>query len=672
MPSFLLEYKGVKRHFKVDKVVASTKQALRFSQNSSRVISAYNITTETSVTLISLTDPTVPQTSIPKPETKVDKVVSPPSQPQADAPRNAAAPPPTFSQIGGLAPQLTKLKSLALSTLRHSHIFTALKLTPFRGILLYGPPGTGKSLIMRCLPETLSPYLPRPLSTYTITGSVVGKYLGESEASIRKIFKEAKENQPSIIFIDEVDSLAPKRREDDGRIVTTLMTELDDLGDGGTLVIAATSSPNGVDEGLRRPGRLDREIDIPRPDVKSREDILTLMMSEIRKGWLLPSEDIEKQPNELNQDYLVVNGTEVTSAEQLEGPSLPTPDPVIKSLAFQTHGFVGADLEALIRGAVLSAFSRLSDPLSLPTTSTKATEEPPLILLQSDLETALKDVRPTAMREIFLDTPNVRWSDIGGQTEIKQRLREAVEWPLLHPEVFTRLGCSPRKGLLLYGPPGCSKTLIAKALATEAGLNFMPVKGPELLNMYVGESERAVREVFRKARAASPSIIFFDEIDALGSNRKGTSGNGVNVLTALLNEMDGIEALRGVIVLAATNRPELLDPALLRPGRLDTILYVSPPDLPARREILKIKTRKMCVAEDVDLERLAVETEGYSGAELVHMCDEATHYAMRESLDIERISWVHFEKAMGSMVKQITEEVTRFYEEWSVGGVRKI
>ena len=684
-----MEYKGIKRDFKVLKLALSP-QSLSSKQNDTaplsppttgrKVISAYRVTNLTSVCISSTTSAIAPKSPKPRSSVETPEKGHIPFPPAPQPPTGGTHPPvpsapplPTFTQIGGLSLQLMKLKALIISTFHHAHHFSALNLTPFRGILLYGPPGTGKSLIMRCLPGTLSQHLPRPLSTYNISGSIVGKYLGESEASIRKIFNEAKANCPSIIFIDEVDSLAPKRggmgssgESSDGRIVMTLMTELDSLGDGGTVVVAATNRPNGIDEGLRRPGRLDREIEIPRPDVKAREEILTLMLSKVRKGWLLPPETVTEEA--IQEFSPIPNPISRT-------PPIPAADPIIKSFSSRTHGFVGADLEALVRGGVLLALSRLTkdSPLSL------------LTVHESDLEASLKEVRPTAMREIIFETPNVRWSDIGGQSELKQRLREAVEWPLTHPEVFIRLGGTPRKGLLLYGPPGCSKTLTAKALATEAGLNFMPVKGPELLNMYVGESERAVREVFRKARNASPTIIFFDEIDALASARKASSSSnpigasgapssvgGVNVLTALLNEMDGIEILRGVIILAATNRPELLDPALMRPGRLDTILYVGPPDIHGRLEILRIKTGKMAIQPDVLLDQLALDTEGYSGAEIVHICDEAVHYAMGESMDIESVAWRHFQAALEAQVKQITPEMKRFYENWSVGGVRRL
>ena len=688
MPLLGIEYKGVKRNFKVDKVIplgGVPKGSLGSSTTTAPgkvVIPAYKSLPTTAITILtsdsglSTSNGTNGTATITKPGVTAQTSTALPP----DCPPSPPAPPlPVFTQIGGLTPQLAKLKSLLLSTLYHSHHFTALNLTPFRGVLLYGPPGTGKSLIMRCLPGTLTPLLsPRTLSVYQIDGSVVGKYLGESEASIRKIFKEAKSNQPSIIFIDEVDSLAPKRtgpgagEANEGRVVSTLMTELDELGDGGTVVVAATNRPNGIDEGLRRPGRLDREIEIPRPDVAAREEILTLMLSKVRKGWISPADG---EVGEMSHtDTVSTNG--IAFSPHSSSPSCT--DPMIKSWAFRTHGFVGADLEAVVRGGVLNALSRLTLPSACPPT-TSTTTAPLLTLSQTDIESTLKEIRPTAMREIFLETPNVRWSDIGGQELLKQRLREAVEWPLTHPEVFSRLGGTPRKGLLLYGPPGCSKTLTAKALATEAGLNFMPVKGPELLNMYVGESERAVREVFRKARAAAPSIIFFDEIDALGSSRHQTgrsssssSSSGPNVLTALLNEMDGIETLRGVTILAATNRPDVLDPALMRPGRLDTILYVGPPDHPGRLEILKIKTRRMSLSGDVDLETLAGRMEGYSGAEIVNICDEAVHAAMRESMQIENVSGRHFEEVMTGKGRGISEDMRRFYEDWEVGGVRKI
>ncbi|PWW72494.1 AAA-domain-containing protein [Tuber magnatum] len=635
------EYKGAKRLFRIEMVTGE----------GARVEDRLVVYKATLSTVVEIANPSSTPSSgplvFPAPKLKSSKEPTP----QPDPPAIVIHPSKTnFSSIGGLAPQIATLKTLLLSTLHHSHYFTKYNLTPPRGILLYGPPGTGKTLLLKAIASEIS------AKCYVLNGSVIGKYLGESEAAIRKVFAEARRNQPAVVFMDEADSIARKRGEgdgDEGRIVSTILTEMDGTAyaDGGgaeavkLVVVAATSRPNSIDQALRRPGRFDREVEIGIPDVNSRREILEILTRDI--------EFSNKKPKEAT----------------------------IKALAAKTHGFVGADLEAVVRTAFTSALTRLKqDDLDLTALALNNTPEThsQLLLREEDIDLALKDVRPTAMREIFLEPPRVRWSDIGGQEEVKQRLREAVEWPLTHPEAFSRLGGAPRKGLLLYGPPGCSKTLTAKALATEAGLNFMAVKGAELFNMYLGESERAVREVFRKARAASPSIIFFDEIDALSASRDDSGGGGgggggkANVLTTLLNEMDGIEVLKGVTILAATNRPELIDPALLRPGRLDTILYVGPPDLPAREQILQIKTGKMSISTDVDLSHLAEATEGFSGAEVVSICDEAIHYAMRESFSIEVVCARHFEAALEKAVPQITAAMCEAYECWSVGGVKKI
>jgi len=522
-----IEYKGAKRLFRIETV---TGEGGAWIENQPVV---YKATLSTIVELANPSSSHSKPPTLPAPKLKSSKEPTP-------QPDSAITVPPSktnFSSIGGLAPQIAELKALLLSTLHHSHHFTKRNLTPPRGILLYGPPGTGKTLLLKAIASEIS------ARCYVLNGSVVGKYLGESEAAIRKVFAEARKNQPAVVFMDEADSIAPKRGESDGnegRIVSTILTEMDRMSYGDSesaevvklVVVAATSRPNAIDQALRRPGRFDREVEIGIPNVDSRREILEI----------------------LTRDIDFSNG-------QLK-------EATIKALAAKTHGFVGADLEAVVRTAFTSALKRLErDHIDLSTLTLNGTLEthPQILLREEDIDSALKDVRPTAMREIFLEPPKVRWSDIGGQEEVKQRLREAVEWPLTHPEAFSRLGGTPRKGLLLYGPPGCSKTLTAKALATEAGLNFMAVKGPELFNMYLGESERAVREVFRKARAASPSIIFFDEIDALSASRdsggRGGSGGGggkTNVLTTLLNEMDGIEDLKGVTILAATNRPEII------------------------------------------------------------------------------------------------------------------
>ncbi|ODQ56345.1 AAA-domain-containing protein, partial [Saitoella complicata NRRL Y-17804] len=330
----------------------------------------------------------------------------------------------------------------------------------------------------------------------------------------------------------------------------------------------------------------------------------------------------------------------------------------IENLASRTHGYVGADLAALTRDAAMRAIKRgLSEGIG----------QDQMRIRRDDLESALTTVRASAMREIFLEPPKVRWSDIGGQEYVKQKLREAVEWPLTHPDTFKRLGVTAPKGVLLYGPPGCSKTLTAKALATEAGLNFMAVKGPEIFNKYVGESERAIREVFRKARAASPSIIFFDEIDAIASSRGGSEGSSDRVLAALLNELDGIEALVNVTILAATNRPDVIDAALMRPGRLDRIIYVAPPDLDARKQILQIQISKMSVAGDISIEELADATDGCSGAEIAALCQRAGLKAMEDNIDAERVEKRHFDGAVRSLVKRITPEVLKPYEDFRNG-----
>jgi AAA family ATPase len=663
-----IQYKNRKRSFRVEKIspieeIPSTTPAANAAKPSP-VVPAYLMTEHSTVKLLTETIPEPAKKAKPataaKPtpeETPKALVPAKPTKPSATPSTIAALKPSNvnFSQIGGLDPQIRTLRTLLVSVFEDADEFSQRGLVPPRGVLLYGPSGTGKTMMMKAAATAFV----STAKSYVIDGKVMGKYQGESEAAIRKIFAEARQNQPSIIFMDEVDTLAPKRSQGsgegtEGRVVSTLLMEMDAMETAGAdgsiarvAIVAATNRPNSVDESLRRSGRFEKELEIGIPDADARRDILTLLTRKL---------DFESEQPKEN---------------------------VIAALAARTHGYVGADLEAVVRGAFTLGLERrrnaapaadvegfLTDAVA--SLSLTNGEKPAVTISPLDLETSLKSVKPTAMREIFIEPPKVRWSDIGGQEEVKQALREAVEWPLTHPEVFARLGGTPRKGLLLYGPPGCSKTLTAKALATEAGLNFMAVKGPELFSMYVGESERAVREVFRKARAASPSIIFFDEIDALTASREGKSGGGANVLTALLNEMDGIEALKNVVILAATNRPEIIDPALMRPGRLDTILYVGPPDFEARKEILRIKTNRMAVAADVDIDLLAQHLDGFSGAEIVNICDEAIHHAMRESFEIEAVARKHFEAAVVKAVPQITVEMRRKYEQWNVGGVKKI
>lgn len=536
---------------------------------------------------------------------------------------NADLPPQvSYSGIGGLAKQIALLKSKIELPLHRPSLFQRFGMAPDRGFLLHGPPGTGKTMLLRAVAAETNAHV------LTINGpSIVSKYLGETESALRGIFAEAVQYQPAIIFVDEIDALVPKRDSDESgeaesRVVSTLLTLMDGMGAGGqVVVVGATNRPNSIDPALRRPGRFGQELEIGIPDAEGRLDILRLMLRDM--------------PHELTEENIV-------------------------DLAGKTHGYVGADLAALCRDAVMAAIQR---------GLAAGTPENELAVATRDVNRALVDIRPSAMREIFLETPKVFWTDIGGQDDVKQKLRETIEWPLSHPDTFKRLGVHPPKGILLYGPPGCSKTLTAKALATEAGLNFLAVKGPELFNKFVGESERAVREIFRKARAASPSIIFFDEIDALSSTRGEGEAGGDRVLTSLLNEMDGIEALVGVTILAATNRPEVIDPALMRPGRLDRLVYVSPPNVAARLKILEIQARKMSLADDVDLTQLAERTDGCSGAEVVALCQEAGLKAMNEDLEIPGVANRHFEAALNGLKRGITREMIEHYESFSKEGI---
>ncbi|BGP01307.1 ATPase family gene 2 protein [Rhodotorula toruloides] len=553
---------------------------------------------------------------------------------------------PGYEQIGGLENQIELIREMVEWPLTRPELYTHFGLRPPRGILLYGPPGTGKTLLAFSIARSTGSTL------LTINGpSLSSAYHGETEARLREVFAEAKQKSPAIIVIDEVDALAPHREEGgevERRVVATLLTLMDGLEDKAEpkkrgeddeedeedaeeekeapriVVIAATNRPNAIDPALRRPGRFDKEIEIGVPDAAARLSILKVLL--------------KRTPHAI-------------------------PDDTLQSIAARTHGFVGADLSSLVHSAGLSAIKRSYSLLS----STSAPSLSSMQLLPSDLDAALLSTRPSAMREVFLETPKVYFSDIGGQEHVKAKLKESVEWPLLHPEAFKRLGVNPPRGVLLYGPPGCSKTLIAKALATEGGLNFIAVKGPEVFNKYVGESERAIREIFRKARAAAPSIVFLDEIDALAPARgsdESSGPTGDRVLMSLLTEMDGIEELNGVVVLAATNRPDVIDPALMRPGRLDRILYVSPPDLEARKQIFRLNFAKMAVNEDVSVDELAELTDGCSGAECASICQDAALSAMNEDMNTPNVRREHFVTAAKTVRRRITPEVIQEYEEW--------
>jgi len=528
----------------------------------------------------------------------------------------------SYEDIGGLQPQIRKIREMIELPLKYPQIFERLGIEPPKGVFLYGPPGTGKTLIARAVANETEAYF-----THMSGPEIMGKFYGESEARLRGIFEEAEKKAPAIIFIDEIDAIAPKREEMGGekqverRVVAQLLALMDGLESrGDVIVIAATNIPNIIDPALRRPGRFDREISIDIPDRKGRLEILSIHT----RGMPL-AEDVQ-----------------------------------LTKLAEITHGFVGADLGALAREAAMSALRKI-----LPEIDFQMEEIPYETLMQlqvtmADFLEAMKEVEPSAIREVFVEVPDVRWSDVGGLDDIKQELQEAIEWPLKYPELFGKAGTRPPKGILLYGAPGTGKTLLAKALANESGVNFIPVKGPSLISKFVGESERALRDIFKKAKQASPTILFFDEIDSLVPKRDSGGDAHVTerVVSQFLAEMDGIEELRGVVVLAATNRPDLIDPALLRSGRFDVQMELPVPDERTRLKIFEIHTRGKPLDDDVDLPELARRTEGRSGSDIELTCRKASLLSIREyisrDMKIEfNISKRHFEEALRLLENRI-------------------
>ncbi len=557
----------------------------------------------------------------------------------------------TWEDIGDLEEAKQKIRELVELPLKHPEIFRHLGIEPPKGVLLYGPPGCGKTLLARAVANETNAYF------IHINGpEIMSKYYGESEARLREIFEEAKKNAPAIIFIDEIDAIAPRRDEVTGevekRVVAQLLTLMDGLQERGqVIVIGATNRPEAVDPALRRPGRFDREIYIGMPDKRARKEILQV---HVRNVPLCTKEDVEEG---LCKEDEIVD---------------------LDKLAEMTHGYTGADIAALVKEA---AMIRLRRAIESKEIDIEQPEIPPeqlqkIKITMKDFMEALKYVQPTVLREVIIEVPEVRWDDIGGYDEVKQELREVVEWPLKYPKYFEELGIEPPKGILLFGPPGCGKTLLAKAVATESGANFIAVRGPEVLSKWVGESERAIREIFRKARMAAPCVIFFDEIDAIAPARgrtHDTSGVTDRIVNQLLAEMDGIAPLKNVVVIAATNRPDILDPALLRPGRFDRLIYIPPPDERARFEILKVHVRKVkAVADEVRegdykyLRDLAKRTEYYTGADLAALVREAAMLALRESVKDGKVRPVgiqHFEEALRRVQPSLTPEIVRRYEE---------
>ena len=531
----------------------------------------------------------------------------------------------TYEDIGGLDKEIQRIREMVELPLRHPELFKHLGIEPPKGVLLYGPPGTGKTLLAKAVANESGAHF------VAINGpEIMSKWYGESEAKLREVFKDAQENAPSIIFIDEIDAVAPKRGEVTGevekRVVSQLLSLMDGLESRGeVIVIAATNRPEDVDPALRRPGRFDREIQIGVPDKKGRREIL-----EIHTRNMPLAEDVD-----------------------------------VNKLAEITHGYVGADLAALAKEAAMHALRRFLPQINLESEIIPTEVLQKIKVTIDDFYEAMKEIQPSALREVYIEIPEVHWNDVGGLEDVKKEIVEAAEWPLKYPRVFERLGIRPPRGVLLYGPPGTGKTLLAKAVATESESNFIAVKGPEVLSKWVGESEKAIRKIFRRARQAAPCIVFFDEIDSIAPRRGlgfGDSGVTERIVNQLLTEMDGMQRTKDVVVIGATNRPDILDPALLRPGRFDRIIYVPPPDEEARYEIFKIHTRNMPLAEDVDLKELARRTENYTGADIEAIVIEAGLSAAREDINVDKIHMKHFEQALQKVKPSLTKDIIREYE----------
>ena len=530
----------------------------------------------------------------------------------------------SYEDIGGLKGEIMKIREMIELPLKHPELFKRLGIDPPKGVLLHGPPGTGKTLIAKAVANESG------ANFFTINGpEIMSKFYGQSEENLRKTFEEAEKNAPSIIFIDEIDAIASKREEVHGeverRVVSQMLTLMDGLkGRGKVIVIGATNRIDSIDPALRRPGRFDREIVVDVPDRDGRREIL-----EIHTRGMPKAKDVD-----------------------------------IDYLADITYGFVGADLAALAREAAMNALRRYLPEIDpdkpIPTEVLQKME-----VVMDDFKDAQHSIEPSALREVMIEIPKVKWEDVGGLEDVKKRLKEAVEWPLTNPELFKKMGIRPPRGILLYGPPGTGKTMLAKAIANESNANFLSIKGPEVFSKWVGESEKALRNLFKKAKQSSPSIIFLDEIDALAPKRGMYDGTRVTdtVVNQLLTSMDGIEGMEDVVIIGATNRPDIIDPSFLRPGRFDELILVGQPDEKARKEIFKIHMKDMPIAKDVDVSELAEMSEGYAGADIEAVCREAAMTALREDRDTKEVRREHFMKAFETVRPSIDEEMIDYYKE---------
>ncbi|MCL7413303.1 MAG: CDC48 family AAA ATPase [ANME-2 cluster archaeon] len=530
-----------------------------------------------------------------------------------------------YEDLGGIKPALTRVREIIELPLKHPELFSRLGIDPPRGVLLHGPPGTGKTMLAKAVANESNVHF------ITINGpEIVSKYYGESEQRLREVFDEAEKNAPSIVFIDEIDSIAPKRAEVTGEVERRVVAQLLSLMDGlksrkNVIVIGATNRPEALDMALRRPGRFDREIELRVPDTEGRLEIF-----------------------------------------QIHTRGMPlTPDADLNKLADISYGFVGADIAALVREAAMNALRRILPDIDLEEQEIPKEVLEKLQVTFNDFAEAMKEVQPSALREILFEIPNVTWDDIGGLDDVKEQMREAVEWPLRFGASFRRIGVESSKGILLYGPPGTGKTMLAKAIANESEANFITAKGSDLLSKWYGESEKHIAEVFKRARQVAPAIVFLDELDALAPVRGAAAGEPQvteRIVNQLLSELDGLEELRSVVVIGATNRPDIIDPALIRPGRFDELIMVPVPDRSTRKQIFQVHTRKMALDSDIDIDTLVDLTDQYTGADIAAVCKKAGKFALRENMDCMCVSQKHFIAAVQDTGPSVTPDTMKYYE----------